>query len=481
MNTIPDPIAQRKDLITYYAEIIPNPDKMLNAVLEPLPTSLCVNTLKTNRQNCQKILQQLNLNASPMQWNDIGLKFPKPIDGIGRNWAYLAGLYQTQEEVSLIPAILLNPQPGERVLDLCAAPGGKTAQMAVMMQNQGTLIANDRHYGRLRALGHIIKRLGLFNIATTAMDGVCYPALLEFFDRILVDAPCRCEGTLRKNLKKCVLPDREKSLAMSRTQTALLRKAIQLARPGGRVVYSTCTFAPEENERVLHQVIQEFGDAIQIIPSKLAGLESSPGITSWHNETFHHSVSAALRIWPHQNNSGGFFIAVIEKTKSISNRKSEITLRTETPATDPSIAPYINELVKRFNISANLFKNYATQANNHRGIYFYPQSLQIPTNLPIDAAGLFSIKTKVKHPKLSTPAAMWIAPYAKKNIIELSPSQRDNYCRRQTIELTDQQVAAIDSTGYVLVTAEGHGLGLGLYLEFVDGPKVLESLFPKSI
>ena len=473
------PLSQAEILIDYYQSIIPDPEAMLDCLQQPLPTSLSVNTLKVAPEQCRELLREVGINTEAMAWNPNGLKASGKVDGIGRNWAYQAGLYQTQEEVSLLPAIVLDPQPGEKVLDLCSAPGGKTAQMAVMMQNTGTLIANDRNYGRLRAVGHMIKRLGLFNIATTALDGSAYPALRNHFDRVLVDAPCGCEGTWRKHSKKAVLPSRKSSLALSEIQYRLLEKAMQLTRVGGRIVYSTCTFAPEENEAVVSRLLKEHGDKIKVLPIQLDNWVASEGITQWQGGEYHPDVRQSMRVWPHQNNSGGFFVVLLEKTSD--KEQKPVVIRDEVRSNDPSIAPVIEQVLSRFGISPDIFKDFTANANNHRGIYLYPPSLQVPENLPVDAAGLFAIKTKTKHAKLSTPAAMWITPLAKKNCIELDENQRDLYLLRQTILLTDKQLQQIDNTGYVLVTYRGVGLGIGLYLQYQEGPAELESLFPKSL
>jgi NOL1/NOP2/sun family putative RNA methylase len=470
-----------EQLIDYYRAIIPDPEAMLSYLQKPLPTALSVNSLKTTPSSCRAILHNLGIETEVMPWNPNGLKATTKIEGIGRNWAYTAGLYQTQEEVSLLPAIVLDPQPGETVLDMCAAPGGKTAQMAVMMQNTGTLIANDRNYGRLRAVGNMIKRLGLFNIATTALDGTAYPALREHFDKILVDAPCGCEGTWRKSEKKAVMPNRKTSLAMGTVQFKLLEKALQLAKVGGRIVYSTCTFAPEENEAIVSQLLEKHGDAVKILPIQLPNWQASPGITQWQDDSYHPDVQHSLRVWPHQNNSGGFFVALLEKTASKTRHPKPVEQRTETACTDASIAPILQTVLNRFQIDPSLFADYHARADNHRGLYLLPTCLQIPQKLPIDAAGLFSIKTKIKHPKLSTPAAMWMLPYARQNHIELTKQQRDLYLTREDIRLTDEQVSAITSTGYVLVSYQSVGLGVGVYLEYAEGPATLQSLFPKFI
>ncbi|MEZ4467194.1 MAG: RsmB/NOP family class I SAM-dependent RNA methyltransferase [bacterium] len=221
------------------------------------------------------------------------------------------GLVHAQEEASLLAASLVGAKPGERVLDLCAAPGGKTACLAVDMADRGTLVANDRSYGRLSAIRRVLDRLGVTCTAVTCGNGTVFPEIPGGYDRVLVDAPCTCEGTSRK-------PGRQHDLASPRyrhtivqIQTALLRRALRLVRPGGRVVYSTCTYAPEENEGVLEAASTE---AFHIEPvAAPPGLRLAPGLPAWEGRTFRPDMANAVRLWAHHNDTGGFFVAVLKR------------------------------------------------------------------------------------------------------------------------------------------------------------------------
>ncbi len=460
-----------------YDSIMPDPEGFLACLKKPLPQTMHVNTLKASPDFVKHELAYHGIQAEPMTWHPAGLRVEQQSISIGKLWTYQAGLYQTQEEVSLIPATCLDPQPGERILDLCAAPGGKTVQMAVMMKNTGTIIANDRSYQRIRAVGHMLKRLGITNVITTTVDGMCFPSCREFFDRILVDAPCSCEGTLRKRKRQGLTePNRHSSLSMSRIQLALLRQAVSRVKPGGRIVYSTCTLAPEENERVIHQLLQEYKGELRLTPISLPGLVHSPGITQWQGEDFDSSLSRCLRLWPQQNNSGGFFVAVLEKNGS--QKTTTPDLRPILALSDPSIEPIITPIQERFGISDEALASLSALKNDNRGIYFLSHDTIIPEAITPDSAGLFSIKTDLKHHKLSTAAAMMLSQHATKHSIELSREQRDAYLTREDIALTDSQREQCGDTGYVMVSYAGIGLGLALYLSYRNQ---CQSLFPKSL
>jgi NOL1/NOP2/sun family putative RNA methylase len=205
--------------------------------------------------------------------------------------------------------MVLDPQPGERVWDAAAAPGSKTTQLSALMDDEGLVVANDNNLGRLSALRHNAERLGVTNLAVTNQDARNFsvnPFDFEEFDRALVDAPCSCEGTCRKNpdaLDRWTL-DHVRSVAG--IQKGILKRAVQATKPGGTVVYSTCTFAPEENEAVLDYVLRE--EDCRLVEFDL-DLETSPGVTEWEDEEYDPSVELAHRIYPHQNDTGGFFCA----------------------------------------------------------------------------------------------------------------------------------------------------------------------------
>jgi NOL1/NOP2/sun family putative RNA methylase len=220
------------------------------------------------------------------------------------------GLLHVQQAVMALPALALDPRPGETVLDLCAAPGGKTTHMAQLMEDRGPLVAVDPKEKRLRGLLGNIYRLGHSNVLVIAADGRTLPSPATF-DRILVDAPCSAEGNIRRQGGRAVGRNAEFTEHISSVQEALLRKAVSISRPGGVIVYSTCTFAPEENEAVVSRVLADAGVGVEEI--EIHGIPHAPGLGSWEEKTFDPELRKAWRVYPHHMDSGGLFMVRLRK------------------------------------------------------------------------------------------------------------------------------------------------------------------------
>ncbi|QSG05342.1 RsmB/NOP family class I SAM-dependent RNA methyltransferase [Halapricum desulfuricans] len=300
------------DALSRYEPIVDDFEAFRSACRRPLPPVVRVNTIKTTIERARRGLQEAGIELDPVEWHP-GL-FRLPEDQPGANWPYSHGWIHGQEEVSAVPATVLDPQPGERVWDATAAPGSKTTQLAALMDDRGLVVATDNNMGRLSALRSNTERLGVTNVAVTNEDARNHslkPFGGELYDRALVDVPCSCEGTIRKN------PDtlEEWSLGhvegIAGVQKGILTRAIQATREGGTVVYSTCTFAPEENEGVLDHVLE--AEDCRLLNFELP-LAYRDGVTEWDGETFDPQVERAKRIYPHHNDTGGFFVAKLEVT-----------------------------------------------------------------------------------------------------------------------------------------------------------------------
>lgn len=288
-----------------YREIIPEFDRFLASIELPLPVTAWVNTLKTTVSDVTARLDDAGVAHRPMGWNHQGLRLD--VQRPGRLIEHHIGHIHLQEEISMVPALVLEPKSGEHILDLCASPGGKTAQISARMGNSGMVVANDSSGPRIVALRSNLERLGVLNAAVTMYDGRRFPEFL--FDRALVDAPCSSEGTCRRNPAVLMRSGMKRSLDLQRLQVSLLRRALSLTRSGGTVVYSTCTFAPEENEAVVSQVM----DIASLKDAKVPGLISSPGLVRWGDRNFCDEMIRCTRYYPHQNDTGGFFVALLVK------------------------------------------------------------------------------------------------------------------------------------------------------------------------
>jgi NOL1/NOP2/sun family putative RNA methylase len=222
------------------------------------------------------------------------------------------GFLHVQQAVMALPSLALAPLPGERVLDLCAAPGGKTAHLSELMHERGPLVAVDPKEKRMRGLLGNLYRLGCMNVVVIAGDGRRLPAG-ALFDRVLVDAPCSGEGNYRRHKGRFRSASHGFTRHVTELQEALLRRAIALTRPGGTIVYSTCTYAPEENEAVLDRVLRDTPVIMERIP-----LDSThaPGLTEWEGHRFDPQLQHAYRVYPHHMDSGGLFMARMRKEGS---------------------------------------------------------------------------------------------------------------------------------------------------------------------
>ena len=278
----------------------------MDAGARPLPHVLRVNTLKSPPSAVFARLRSRDVDVHPLTWCEAAAVVDRPPGAEIEHWL---GLYYIQESVQLLPVLALEPRPGETVLDLCAAPGGKTTHLAARMENRGTLVANEPNGRRQMSLLANLNRLGVLNAQVTAYQGENFP-MQTMFDRILVDAPCSAEGTLRKesSLRNGAAPKMIERLA--RVQKRLIVRAFDLLAPGGVLVYSTCTFAPEENEAVVAHLLDS-RDA-RVLPFE-PGVPHCRGIVRWQDEAFPQTVEGCARMYPHHLDSGGGFVAHISR------------------------------------------------------------------------------------------------------------------------------------------------------------------------
>ncbi|MEM9665963.1 MAG: RsmB/NOP family class I SAM-dependent RNA methyltransferase [Bacteroidota bacterium] len=304
MSSSPHPFTRYRDLIDDWAAFDA-------AIRRPLPTCVWINPLRAQAEMLEAWWHRAGVQAAPLPGcpGAYRLDDPKP----GTRMPYWAGAYHVQEQVSMLPPLVLQAQPHERVLDACAAPGNKTAQLAVALGNTGLVVANDWRAMRLKGLRGTMDRLGLVNVAVTVGDAARLPDPGWSFDRVLADVPCSCEGTTRKNPALLYEPAQEGPRQIVGVQEAILRRSLRLCRPGGRVVYATCTYAPEENEAVVEAALRAFEGHVRTVPVVLPGVEASPGLTAWRGRTFDASLTHTRRVWPHHRDTGGFFVAVLEK------------------------------------------------------------------------------------------------------------------------------------------------------------------------
>lgn len=247
----------------------------------------------------------------PVPWAREGYYYD-PETRPGRHPYYEAGVYYIQEPSAMAVGALADPKPGERVLDLCAAPGGKTTHLAGRMQGEGILVANEIHPGRAKILSQSVERAGIRNcMVTNETPQRLADRFPGYFDCIVVDAPCSGEGMFRKEEIAVTEWNEDAPVKCAARQDEILDCAVSMLRPGGRLVYSTCTFAPEEDEGSVQRLLDRFPD-MQV--EQVAGdAHFAPGRPEW-TEHGDPSLAYTFRLFPHRLDGEGHYAAVLRKT-----------------------------------------------------------------------------------------------------------------------------------------------------------------------
>ncbi|MCK5624375.1 RsmB/NOP family class I SAM-dependent RNA methyltransferase [Candidatus Pacearchaeota archaeon] len=283
--------------------------------------SIRVNTLKISPEELKKKLEIKGWKIT-QPWKD----YPEVMiiestllpGELGRALEHLLGYYYVQELASMLPIIALKPKENEKILDLCAAPGSKTTQIASEMKNTGLIIANEIHLGRIKILASNLERCGVTNTIITRKEGriLCERLKQKDFkcDKILLDAPCSGEGTLRSTPVTYLMWNPKTIRRLASLQKKLFESAFELLKINGEIIYSTCTHAPEENEAIINHVIEKFGNQIKIEKITLP-INCRPGISSWKDKKYCKETKQACRIYPQDNNTEGFFITKFRRVK----------------------------------------------------------------------------------------------------------------------------------------------------------------------
>lgn len=304
----------------------------LEILKKPVSNSIRCNTLKISPEELLKRLRSKNWSVNqPFEENPEVMIIENDLapGEIGRSMEHLLGYYYVQEIASMLPVLALKPEPGELVLDIASAPGSKTTQIAAAMKNAGTIIANDVNLKRIKILASNMERCGATNAIITKKEGIALCKRLKeanlkevdgkgnlvpyLFDKILVDAPCSGEGTLRSSPITYQMWNPNAIRSLSKLQKGLLASALEILKVGGEIVYSTCTHAPEENEEVVDFVLEKFKN-VKMETVNLPVI-CRKGLTGWAGGVYNPNVQKSCRIYPQDNDTEGFFIAKLKKLK----------------------------------------------------------------------------------------------------------------------------------------------------------------------
>jgi NOL1/NOP2/sun family putative RNA methylase len=408
------------------------------------------------RVNRLKLTPEQFLNISPFElspvpWTENGFYYQKECQPAKHPY-YHAGLYYLQEPSAMTPAAVLPVEPGERVLDLCAAPGGKSTELAAKLQGEGVLISNDISASRAMAL---LKNLELFGVRNSVVLSE-YPAKLEqyftnWFDKILVDAPCSGEGMFRKDPSIQKAWEKQGPDFYHKLQKEIMESAVRMLKPLGMMVYSTCTFSKEENEGTMSWLLEHFPE-MHIIPiEKNLPQGFDHGRPEWGNGQ--EELKHCLRIWPHRVEGEGHFVALLQKDDSDHAAELEAASGLGVSEKNPALTKETVEFLEKCNIDP------AKERLKLLGerVYLQPKELPRLNGARVLKPGLYLGDQKKNRFEPAQPLANAMRPGEFCDRIELESGDPNvvKYLKGETIEVDH------GGSGWQLVCVDGFPLGFG--------------------
>lgn len=443
-----------------YEPLVDDPAAFRTALAEPPPLDLLVPRGAAARDALAERLGARGLRSEPSPWSAHHLRvFGHESRGAGALPEVVYGFAYPQGVSSAVSPLAMAPSPGEMVLDMCAAPGGKTVHIASLAEDRARVLAADRVPGRAGILVQTLARMGLVSTVSLVQDGGAFPAAARF-DAIQLDAPCTGEGTFRVPSPRYD-PRGEQGLEeASRTQRRLLGRALSLLAPGGRLVYSTCAFAPEENEAVLAWALRERDDIrLAPLPADFPGI---PGLTRWGEQSFPKELEHARRVLPHHTGSWGFFVALVEKSAdstSVARRKTERA--PEPPRDDPEArSQALTYLRERFGVGDDALDDVLVlkRGRDIWALRRLPEEREDADlgRMHVAAPGLRLVHL-AKRTRATTAALRWLGPRLREGVVPLSWDQ--------ALELLAEGRAPVPADapgGHVALSIEGHIVGAGL-------------------
>ena len=428
--------------------------------------------INTKKISTEKFLEISPFHLTPIPWVENGFFYGSE-DRPSRHPYYQAGLYYLQEPSAMTPASRLPVSPGDIVLDLCAAPGGKATELGSRLKGRGLLVANDISNSRAKALMRNLELWGIENsLVTTETPRHLSQVFPEYFHKILIDAPCSGEGMFRKDADVAKTWDPSRPDYFSSQQKEIVTRGISMLRPGGMLLYSTCTFSPLENEGVISFILENFP---QMELLDIPGYQGfSKGCPQWGNGD--PRLEKCVRIFPHHMAGEGHFLALLAKKEE----GSGISFTRKIPAVSPSSARSRSRkeknsqqksseldkssrlLLEDFFREVSLPLDLSRMEVRNAHVYALPEAGPESVNgLRFLRWGLYLGELKKNRFEPSQPLAMTLSAGDYPRVLNLSCSDQriERYLGGETLLL--DQAEASSGPGWYLVCAEGYSLGWG--------------------
>ncbi|XCP83737.1 RsmF rRNA methyltransferase first C-terminal domain-containing protein [Roseburia hominis] len=422
---------------------------------EPRYYGLRVNTAKISPE---EFLVISPFKLTPIPWIKNGFYYDGEQVSPAKHPYYFAGLYYLQEPSAMTPASRLPISENDRVLDVCAAPGGKATELGARLKGTGLLAANDISSSRAKGLLKNLEVFGISNMLVLSEEpGDLIPYFREYFDKILIDAPCSGEGMFRKDKKMIKAWEEHGPSFFAKLQRSIITQAAQMLRPGGMILYSTCTFDPEENEGTIQYLLDEYPE-FEVLP--IEGYEGfAPGIPEsipGGSKELCHTV----RIFPHRMKGEGHFLALLKKKDEGTHFSPENPTQISRKGVGPKPKKVPDEL-------AEFWKNVSWELNASRldihgeRVYYMPEGLPELKGIRFLRTGLLlgELKKKRFEPSQAFAMALKKEEYACTLDLRADDERLARYLKGETIEVSD--LAGDIAAGWHLVCVDGYPLGWG--------------------
>lgn len=390
----------------------------------------------------------------------------------GEDPEWVSGYVYSQDPAAMFPAAISNVQPGDKVLDLCAAPGGKTTALGEQLENQGLLVANEISNARAKALRENIERWGIANaLITNESPEKLTPVFSEFFDVILVDAPCSGEGMFRKNQEAIDYWSQDYVLTCQRRQKDILQEAVSMLKPGGRLIYSTCTFSPEEDEAIVSWLVNDYG--FEIMDSQIKDHRVSVGHPEWADGN--PNLKKTLRFWPQDGVGEGQFAAILQKpgqAKPVKNKRKKKKDKSKSLSLNKDDQQLVGQVMNKFDLPEFL-QDWPKKARVSNGHVFVP-ALDLPAknNLHIVNNGTELGLLKKKRFEPGHQLAEVLGQLRQKQVVDLPDEQSyQKYLHGEAIKISSSK------KGFILVSYQQKIFSFG---KLANGT-TLKNFYPKGL
>ena len=438
----------------------------------PAKKGVRLSTAKLTPDMYQSVLSDLGQSGNRVPWTSCGFYYSGETSG--KDPYYHAGVYYPQEPSAMLPAEVLSAKPGEIILDLCAAPGGKACRIGEDLKGSGLLVANEINADRSKALNRNIERSGITNcVILNETPQKIASRLPGFFDKILIDAPCSGEGMFRRDPHAVKSWEDYGPDQVSELQFEIITEAAGMLKPGGEIVYSTCTFAKIEDEDLINRFLETHPEFIIVPHPEIEGVT--------------HNDDGTMRIWPHLSDGDGHFCAHLKDTSD----KQRIIYDTDTVQTKPQM------IMKNTEVMVKTLREFLTGSAlddlkercmsqllvNGAGLYLMPVNIRLFDGLRIVKSGLFlgEIKT-TKTDRVFVPSNSFPLTLDKEKVradsfvsFDRNDIQLEKYLKGETIVISDGSADGLKQNGTVVIAVNGYPLGLG---KISSGS--IKNLYPKA-